>query len=67
MVSAENQPFLVTKDAAQLAQAMVTLLHDSPLRRRLGEANRLRAQSEFHESRMFTAYGRLFNQGAVPI
>ena len=60
MVSEPNRPMIAT-DEAGLAAALQTLAQDPDLRRRLGEANRARAQAEFDEAGMIAAYRRLYS------
>lgn len=62
MLSPENRPFIVERDAAELAGAMATLAADKPLRQRIGKANRAKALAEFDESRMIAAYEALYSQ-----
>jgi glycosyltransferase involved in cell wall biosynthesis len=61
MVAPENQPFIVPCDDDSLAGALVALLTDAPLRRRLGEANRMRARSIYDQEAMFEAYAALYD------
>jgi glycosyltransferase involved in cell wall biosynthesis len=62
MVAPENQPFIVPCDDDALAGALVALLTDAPLRRRLGEANRTRARSIYDQEAMFEAYAVLYDR-----
>jgi len=62
MVSPENQPFIVPCDDDALAGALTALLTDAPLRRRLGEANRIRARATYDEAGMFEAYAGLYDR-----
>ena len=52
-----------THDPAALAQAIVRLLQDEPLRQRMGEAGRARATEQFSVEKMvegtLAAYGRI--------
>ena len=57
MVSGENRPLITPPgDEAGLAAALETLTGDSGLRRRLGEANRVRARAEYDVAAMVAAY-----------
>ena len=54
---------LVTpKDSGALAEAMLKLLRDDDLRKRLGEAARRRARQEFSLDAMFAAYEKLYQE-----
>ena len=54
---------LVTpKDSGALAEAMLKLLRDDDLRKRLGEAARRRARQEFSLDAMFAAYEKLYRE-----
>lgn len=64
MVAPENAPFIVPKDAGQLANALSRLLAESELCRQVGAANQARAVAEFDEARMFATYDLLFNRRA---
>ncbi|HKY80617.1 MAG TPA: glycosyltransferase [Sphingobium sp.] len=61
MVAPENQPFIVADEDA-LGQALGALAVDPDLRRRLGEANRHRAERDFDEAAMVDAYAALYGQ-----
>jgi glycosyltransferase involved in cell wall biosynthesis len=60
MVAPENQPFLVARDESAFAGALRTLLADEGLRRRIGEANRMKARTTYDQQKMFDAYGALY-------
>jgi len=61
IVAAENAPFIAPQgDEAALADALVRLAADEALRRRVGEANRLRARAEFDEGTMAARHGALY-------
>jgi glycosyltransferase involved in cell wall biosynthesis len=62
MVAPENQPFIVPCDDDALAGALIALLTDAPLRRRLGEANRARVRSVYDQESMFEGYAALYDQ-----
>lgn len=49
-------------DAAALAQNLLLLLHDSELRRRMGEAGRRRLLERFTQERMHASYARLYEE-----
>jgi glycosyltransferase involved in cell wall biosynthesis len=61
MLAGENGPFVTLTDETALAGAMAALLADGALRRRVGAANRARAEAEFAQDAMFAAYARLFD------
>ena len=61
VVSQENRPFVVERDATALAGAMLQLLDDPALRLKLGTANQRDARAEFSQEKMFGAYERLFD------
>lgn len=66
MVASENGPWLAEPgDEAGLARALAELAADPALRKRLGDANRLRAKAEFDEARMVERYGALYRGLAV--
>ena len=61
MVAPENQPFVVEKNSAKLADAILRLLEDENQRKAIGAANARRAAEAFDQSRMFAAYRGLFD------
>lgn len=61
MVAPENRAFVVPDEAA-LASALGSLASDPDMRRRLGDANRHRAQRDFTEAVMVDAYANLYGQ-----
>jgi glycosyltransferase involved in cell wall biosynthesis len=63
MVSAENEAFIVEKDARRLAGAIGDLLVDGERARVIGAANRRKAAETFGQERMIAAYDELF--GAI--
>lgn len=63
MLAAENRPYVAEKDAAALAAAMRPLLRDADLRRRVGAANRLKAERDYDAQVMFRRYAELL---AIP-
>ena len=66
MVASENGPWLTeVGDEAGLARALAELAADPALRKRLGDANRARAQAEFDEARMVERYGALYRSLAA--
>ncbi|MGZ5824072.1 MAG: glycosyltransferase [Hyphomicrobium sp.] len=66
MIADENRRFVVPCAAERLADVLTLLLDDELLRRRVGAANRARAVATFDESRMFSAYERLFTGENAP-
>ncbi len=65
MLSGANRPFVVARDDAALAGALHALLEDQALRRRVGVANRARAETEYEQQRMFQTYAALFTAPAA--
>ena len=61
MVSDENLPFVVGRNEASLADAILTLRQDPDLRARIGAANRRVAETRFADQTMATAYAELFD------
>jgi glycosyltransferase involved in cell wall biosynthesis len=72
MVAAANSEYIVPVDKEQeLGAALARLAADPGLRRRLGHANRLKAQAEYDEAAMIRAYADLYGEaigrpGAFP-
>lgn len=66
MLAAENRPYVVKLDEADLAAAIESLLADAPLRTRIGAANASRAQAEYDERSMLAAYDALYSGKQVP-
>lgn len=63
MVAVENAPFIVAPGSDDaLAQALATLAGDTGLRRRIGQANRARAETQYDERAMLAAYARVYAQ-----
>lgn len=66
MVAAENQPFVVERDAASLSRAVQALLADPPRAAAIGAANRCRAMQVFNQEIMLDTYRKLFD-GEMPL
>jgi glycosyltransferase involved in cell wall biosynthesis len=65
LVSAQNRPFVVSKeDEKAFVASLMELLRDGELRRRLGEHNQARALEQFDEATMVAKYDRLFTTRA---
>jgi glycosyltransferase involved in cell wall biosynthesis len=62
MLAPENAPFVVPRDDAALADALVALLADRERARAVGAANAARAAAEFDQASMFAAWERLFRK-----
>ncbi len=61
MVASENLPFIVKRDdEAGLADAIRTLASDAGLRKKLGDANRYLATSQYDEGTMLARYRQLY-------
>src|SRR5579863_2779593 len=65
MVAAENHRFVTRLDEAALAEALLALASAPDLRDSLGVANRAKAEAEFDEAGMLTAYRDLFENAAA--
>ncbi len=61
MVAPENHKFIVPKDAAPLADALLELLRSLDLCKRVGAANRARAEQEYDQEAMFEAWASVFD------
>ena len=61
MLSDENGPFIVPREEAPLAAALLALLEDPGLRRRIGQANCRKAAQAYDQEAMFQAYARLLH------
>jgi len=66
MLAPENAGFVVTREAAALADAIGTLVADPARRATLGAANRRQAEAAFDQEGMFAAWHALFQGRAVP-
>jgi len=61
MVASENGPSLTeVGDAAGLAESLLKLASDAKERKRIGQANKQKARSEFDEQRMIERYRALY-------
>jgi len=60
MVAPDNARFVVPKDEARLAEAMLGLLEDPGRRARMGHRNRQRVESQFSLQKMLATYDQLF-------
>ena len=60
MVSIENQPFIVNREPAALAGAILALLSDDNSRLRIGAANKQRARTDYSLDRMVRSYTDLY-------
>ena len=61
MLAEENAPYLVPRDDAALTAALTALLRDPAEARRVGAANRAKAERDFGEAAMFRSYAALFD------
>jgi len=64
ILSADNAPFIVPRDAEALARAMLALIDNRVLATQIGEANRALCAAQFSQDAMFAAHWRLWT-GAV--
>lgn len=63
MVSAENAPFITEYPGeVRLRDAMQALIVDPDLRKRVGEANRRKAETEYDERHMIQRYAALYEE-----
>ena len=60
IVSPQNAPFLVARDAGALAKAMLALADDRDLAERVGAANRALVAKDFTQAEMFRQHWRLW-------
>jgi glycosyltransferase involved in cell wall biosynthesis len=65
MVADENASEITRLDEAALAGALAGLIADPDARRRIGHANRLKAEWDFDQAAMFAAHGALWS-GVAP-
>jgi glycosyltransferase involved in cell wall biosynthesis len=59
MVATENRPFVVPRDTAALAGALLALTGNGMRAREIGARNAAEAGARFSQARMFEAFGRL--------
>ncbi|WP_395330482.1 glycosyltransferase [Novosphingobium sp. BL-8H] len=63
MIAGENAPFIVpAEDEPALAAALAALAEAPDLRARVGAANRAKAQAEYDEAAMISAYRAVYGQ-----
>ncbi|MGI9499562.1 MAG: glycosyltransferase family 4 protein [Geminicoccaceae bacterium] len=62
MVAEVNRPHIVPAEANALSRTIALLIDDRDLRTRLGEANRIRAETAFDEGLMVQCYAALFRE-----
>lgn len=65
MLAAENEPFVVERDAGRLGEAIQRLLDEPARAAAVGAANRVRARQVFDQKIAIAQYRRLFD-GGVP-
>ena len=61
MLAPENADFLASRDDAALAGAIRRCCCNPRLRRAVGAANRVKAQRDYDQERMFAAYAAIFD------
>ena len=61
MLAPANRCYVTALDDAALASSLRSLIDRSALRRELGVANRARAEQEFDQARMFSAWAAVFD------
>jgi glycosyltransferase involved in cell wall biosynthesis len=66
MLAGANRPFATARSHQNLAGLLHHLLRDGDLRRRLGAANREKAERDYDQQTMFRAYGDLFAARGAP-
>ena len=64
MLDPANGPYVVPKDDTALTDALRALLRDRDAARRVGAANRARAERDFDQDTMFRTYAALFDGAA---
>jgi len=62
MLAEANGRFVVLRDDAALAEALLTLLRDPPRRRAIGADNRAKAEHDYDQATMFAAWAGLFDR-----
>ncbi|MFH5925479.1 glycosyltransferase family 4 protein [Roseomonas xinghualingensis] len=62
MLGWENESFVVPVDEVSLAERMLELLSNAPLRSRVGITNRAKVECSYSEQAMFRAYRELFDK-----
>ena len=67
MLATENGAYVTTPDDAGLAASLRALIDGGGLRRRLGAANRAKAEQEFGQAKMFQAWAGVFDGTLVPV
>lgn len=67
MLAPQNAPFVAPMDDAALGAAIATLIEDGVLRRRLGAANRARAEQAFDQGAMFATWRALYEGRAAAL
>jgi glycosyltransferase involved in cell wall biosynthesis len=65
MVAEDSRPYVVPRDPARLADAMLALLDDPARAAEIGAANARRAREQFAQQRMFDSFQRLFDGHVV--
>ncbi len=66
IVSEENRPYIVEKDARTLAGSMSRLVADSALAHRIGSSNRRKVEATYSMDRMIADYQALFQACLAP-
>jgi len=61
MLAVANGPYVTALDDAALAASLRALLEQDRLRRTLGAANRVKAEQEFDQAKMFEAWAAVFD------
>lgn len=67
MLADANGPYLTALDDAALAAGLRVLLEQSGLRQTIGAANRIKAEREFDQARMFEAWAAVFDGTLGPV
>lgn len=65
MVAEANGPFITRLNDTTLADALAALIADPAVRRRIGSANRAKAEQDFDQAAMFAAHGALWRGDAA--
>lgn len=67
MLAIANAPYVTALDDAALAAGLRALLQQDGLRRTLGAANRIKAELEFDQAKMFDAWAAVFDGTLGPV
>lgn len=66
MLAPENRAYVVPRDTGALAAAMLALLHQPGRGRLIGAANHMKAEADYSQSAMFTAWAAILDGLPTP-